>query len=112
MFANCQMGGVSIATPNVCTMPVGPSVVPLPYPNISQNAMADPSTAVQKVLICGASAHPLQTIVPKSSGDKADVIGGVMSGMTIGTVQASHRCQHLITLDHKFERIPVPQRMG
>ncbi len=90
MFANCQMGGVSIATPDVCTTPVGPSVVPIPYPNIAQNAMADPSTAVQKVLINGAPAHTLQTIVPTSSGDEAGVIGGVMSGMIMG------QCRHLM----------------
>ncbi len=84
-FANCQMGGMNMGIPDVCMTTVGPAVIPIPYPNIAQGAMADPSTAVQKVLISGAPAHTIQTIVPTSSGDESGVIGGVMSGMIMGS---------------------------
>jgi hypothetical protein len=83
-FANCQMGGINMASPDVCLTPMGTSVPPIPYPNIAQGAMANPGTAVQKVLISGAPAHTLQTIIPSSSGDEAGVCGGVMSGSIMG----------------------------
>jgi len=83
-FANCQMGGMNVASPDVCMTPVGPVVVPIPYPNIAQGASANPGTAVQKVLISGAPAHTILTEIPMSNGDDAGVIGGVMSGTIMG----------------------------
>jgi hypothetical protein len=83
-FANCQMGGTNMASPDVCLTPMGNSIPPIPYPNIAQGATANPGTAAQKVLISGAPAHTLQTIIPTSSGDEAGVCGGVMSGSIMG----------------------------
>lgn len=85
MFANCQMGGMNMATPDVCKTPSPPGApVPIPYPNIAQGATANPGTAAKKVLISGAPAHTLQTTIPMSNGDNAGVVGGVMSGMIMG----------------------------
>lgn len=84
MFANCQKGGQNFAFPDVCKTPVGPSVVPIPYPNMALGATANPGTAVMKVLISGAPAHNLGTVIPMSNGDNAGVIGGVKSGGMMG----------------------------
>jgi hypothetical protein len=73
-----------MGSPDVCLTPMGNSIPPIPYPNIAQGATANPSTAVQKVLISGAPAHTLQTIIPASSGDESGVCGGVMSGSIMG----------------------------
>lgn len=80
MFANCQKGGVNMAAPDVCKTPMGNSTPPIPYPNIAQGATANPGTIVQKVLICGAPAHTIQTVIPMSNGDNPGVCGGVISG--------------------------------
>lgn len=91
MFANCQMGGMNMATPDVCKTPSPPGApVPIPYPNIAQGATANPGTVAKKVLISGAPAHTLQTTIPMSNGDNAGVVGGVMSGMIMGP------CRHLM----------------
>jgi len=63
---------------------VGPSIVPIPYPNIALGATANPGTAAMKVLISGAPGHNLGTIIPMSNGDNAGVAGGVVSNMMMG----------------------------
>jgi len=84
MFLNCQKGGQNFAFPDVCKTPVGPSEVPIPYPNTALGATANPGTAVLKVLISGTPAHKLGTIIPLSNGDNAGVLGGVVSNMMMG----------------------------
>ena len=84
MFANCQMGGTNMAMPDVCKTPVGPAIVPIPYPNISQGAMAMPNTAAMKVLIAGGFGHTVGTQIPMSNGDQPGVAGGVISGCIMG----------------------------
>lgn len=78
-FANCQKGGMSAAFPDVCKTPVGPSVVPIPYPNVARTAAAKASTTAKKVLFCGSPAHNLKTVVPSSNGDEPGVLKGVIS---------------------------------
>jgi len=84
MFANCQMGGTNMGMPDVCKTPVGPAIVPIPYPNISQGAMAMPNTAAMKVLIAGGFGHTVGTQIPMSNGDQPGVAGGIISGMIMG----------------------------
>ena len=84
MFANCQMGGTNNAMPDVCKTPVGPSIVPIPYPNISMGTMAIPPTTALKVLIAGGPAHNLGTQIAMSNGDQPGVAGGIISGMIMG----------------------------
>lgn len=84
MFANCQMGGTNMGMPDVCKTPVGPAIVPIPYPNISMGATANPSTAAMKVLIAGGPAHTVGTEIPMSNGDQAGVAGGIISGCIMG----------------------------
>ncbi|MBF0529303.1 MAG: DUF4150 domain-containing protein, partial [Deltaproteobacteria bacterium] len=55
MFATTRAGGMdSVTAPDVCKTVVGPSVVPIPYPNIGVPSGANP-TAV-KLFIVGAHA--------------------------------------------------------
>ena len=86
MFANTQMGGMSLGFPDVCLTPIpspaGPIPTPLPYPNIAMGRMGIP--AVYVVLFGGAPAENLLTMSPMSSGNEAGVMGGVASGVFIG----------------------------
>ena len=84
MFANCQMGGQNMGMPDVCKTPVGPAIVPIPYPNISMGATANPSTGAMKVLIAGGPAHTVGTEIPMSNGDQPGVAGGIISGCIMG----------------------------
>lgn len=84
MFANCQMGGNNMGMPDVCKTPAGPAIVPIPYPNISMGATANPSTGAMKVLISGGPGHVVGTEIPMSNGDQAGVAGGVVSGGIMG----------------------------
>ena len=78
------MGGTNMGMPDVCKTPVGPAIVPIPYPNISMGATAMPSSAAMKVLIAGGFAHTVGTQIPMSNGDQPGVAGGLISGCIMG----------------------------
>ncbi|WKB53776.1 DUF4150 domain-containing protein [Eleftheria terrae] len=80
MFANCQMGGIDMAFPDVCLTP--PVPVPVPYPNIAASPMA--VGAAYNLLVGCAPAHNLGTTIPMTNGDNAGVALGVASGMVMG----------------------------
>jgi hypothetical protein len=82
MFANTQMMGMDFAFPDVCLTPAVPSPVPIPYPNIALGPTAIPNQV--KVLIMGAPAHNLGTVIPMSNGDNPGVATGVASGTVMG----------------------------
>jgi hypothetical protein len=94
MFANCQMGGVNNAMPDVCLTPIptpaGPVPTPIPYPNIAMGPTAIPPTTCLKVLLSGMPAHNMMTTIPMSNGDNAGVNMGVLSGMVMGP------CRHMM----------------
>ena len=94
MFANCQMGGQNMATPDVCITPIpspaGPVPTPIPYPNIAVVPTALPPSAALMVLVSGAPGHNMMTQAPMSNGDNAGVNMGVMSGMVMGP------CRHMM----------------
>jgi hypothetical protein len=77
MFADSQMMGTNLGFPDVCKTPVGPAIVPIPYPNISMKMMGVP--AAYNILIGGAPGHNLLTITPISNGDNAGVLLGLIS---------------------------------
>ncbi len=81
MFANTQMGGMSLGFPDVCLTPT-PAPVPIPYPNISAQPMGVP--AAYHVLFMCTPAHNLTTSVPLTNGDNPGVSMGVASGMVMG----------------------------
>ncbi len=81
---NTNLGGMSLGFPDVCLTPAGPVVVPVPYPNISMNLMANPGTCSPKVLAqCGMVMNQA-SMVMLTNGDNAGAVGGVMSGMMMG----------------------------
>ncbi len=81
MFANTQMCGVDMGFPDVCLTPT-PVPVPIPYPNIAAGPMGVP--AAYTVLITGAPAHNMATMVPLTNGDNPGVALGVASGLVMG----------------------------
>jgi hypothetical protein len=70
--------------PDTCKTPVGPVVVPIPYPNIGQVMMANPGTLATTILICGFPAATTNTELMMTQGDEAGVLGGVVSGIIMG----------------------------
>ncbi|MDR3300679.1 MAG: DUF4150 domain-containing protein [Candidatus Accumulibacter sp.] len=86
MFALTLKGGTAQSTvPDVCKTPAPPAgPVPIPYVNIFQCNMVNPSTASQKVFIDGAPALNVKSQTLISNGDEAGVNGGVSSNKFIG----------------------------
>ncbi|HEK1094934.1 TPA: DUF4150 domain-containing protein [Proteus mirabilis] len=80
MFANCQLGGLDLAAPDVCLTP--PIPIPIPYVNLASGATAIPN--VLSVQFSSMPAHNLATITPVTTGDEAGCIGGVCSGTIKG----------------------------
>jgi hypothetical protein len=77
MFANCQRGGIDQAVGDVCKTPP-----PVTFVNIGSGAMSVPTAPT--VLFAGMPAHNLTTITPKTQGDEAGVLGGVISNVFMG----------------------------
>lgn len=75
---------LSASVPDVCKTPVGPAVVPTPYPNIGMSAMADPGAIVDNVLLVAMPALNIGTTILMTNGDQAGVLGGVASNMIMG----------------------------
>lgn len=83
MFANCQLGGMNFAMPDVCKTPAPPiPFIPVPYPNMAMGMTAVPNCL--KVLIMAMPAHNLMTMIPMSNGDNAGVMGGLISQIFMG----------------------------
>jgi hypothetical protein len=82
MFANTQMMGMDLAFPDVCLTPVGPVVVPIPYPNIAMGPTAIPNQFT--VFIMAMPVHNLGTETPLTNGDNAGLATGVASGTVMG----------------------------
>jgi hypothetical protein len=81
MFANCQLGGLNFAFPDVCLTPILVPV-PIPYPNFSFGPTAIPTAP--NILMSCAPGHNIMTITPLSLGDTPGVNLGVASGMVMG----------------------------
>jgi hypothetical protein len=81
MFANCQLTGMNFAFPDVLLTPVGPVMVPIPYPNNQLLPAANPATACKKIFLSGMPAHNLMTMIPFSF---PGVGVGALSGMCMG----------------------------
>jgi hypothetical protein len=84
MFANCQLGGMHFAFPDVCNTPSPVGPIPIPYPNMATGLTANPATACKKIYLSCMPAHNLATQVPISQGDNAGVGLGVASGTVMG----------------------------
>lgn len=87
MLALTNTGGTFTAlVPDVCKTPSPGGPVPVPYPNIAQGVMVNPSTASSKVVVSMGQALTLSSKTLISNGDEAGTAGGVASGSFIGEV--------------------------
>ena len=85
--ASTTADGTCMGMPDVCKTPAPPPVgqVPIPYPNTAMlNQAINVST---KVKIVNKAAVTLKSKIPKSMGDEAGTLGGLVSGMNMGEVQ-------------------------
>ena len=95
-IAHKGSGGMSTVFPDVCKTPVGPSVVPIPYPNIGKSS--DTSNGPKSVTTDGKMPMVKGAKYSTSTGDEAGVAKGVMSSMTQG------ECEFMMySFDVKFE---------
>ncbi len=76
--------GQCVSFPDVCKTPVGPAVVPLPYPNMAQLNQVKMPTASKTVFLVGKNAVTEKSEIAMSSGDEAGSIGGVISSTIKG----------------------------
>lgn len=76
--------GSLMGFPDVCQTPMGPSVVPVPYPCDAVCSDADPATLAETVMICGFPAATVETVIMLCQGDEEGVLGGVISGGIMG----------------------------
>lgn len=82
MFANTNLGVLSLAFPDVCDVPVLGVPTPTPFPNISISFTDIP---VQfEVIIGGGLGENLATVSAITNGDEPGVEGGLESAMFIG----------------------------
>lgn len=73
------------SAPDICKTPSPAGPVPVPYPNIANSQMADPSSISSKVLVCGMPALHQASKISLSNGDEAGCAGGGMaSGKVMG----------------------------
>jgi hypothetical protein len=82
MFGNSQMGGMNLGFPDVCMTPIGPTPVPIPYPNFSLGPVGVPPSP--NVLWMCTPAHTLMTKPVFSLGDNP----GIATGIASATVMA------------------------
>ncbi|WP_028304045.1 PAAR-like domain-containing protein [Oceanospirillum maris] len=91
MFANSQQGAMSMMMPDVCKVPAPPAPpIPMPFPNMANSMLANPSTASTKVMMMNMPAHSLKTLVPLSMGDTPGVAGGLISSKIMS------ECRHMM----------------
>jgi carboxyl-terminal processing protease len=63
--------GLNFGSPDVCLTPVGPVIVPIPYPNFAAHAMA--VAFVPNVLVAMIPALNLGSVIPMTTGDEPGV---------------------------------------
>lgn len=89
-------GGMSPVFPDVCKTPVGPSIVPIPYPNIGKSS--DTSKGPKSVKTDKKMPMVKKAIYSTSTGDEAGVQKGIVSSKTKG------ECEYMMySFDVKFE---------
>jgi len=78
-------GGITIAFPDVCKTPIGPAVVPIPYPNI---ALSKHSAKTTKTVKCDGNPVCVKTSnFSTSTGDEPGVLKGIISSKIKGKAE-------------------------
>ncbi len=89
-------GGYSAVFPDVCKTPVGPSIVPIPYPNIGKSS--DTTKGPKSVKTDKKMPMVKGAKYSTSTGDEAGVAKGVISSKIKG------ECEFMMySFDVKFE---------
>src|SRR5690242_13461047 len=70
--------GLNIGFPDVCLTPVGPVIVPIPYPNFATHAMAAPFAAT--VFVTAMNGLNQGSIIPMTFGDNPGVAHPTVMG--------------------------------
>jgi hypothetical protein len=91
---NGPLPAMAMAFPDVCNTPMGPVVVPIPYPNIAMKIMAIPDQ-FEFIVMCFPS-HDISVIIPLTQGDDAGVLLGEMSGTVMGPCEYMDGSQVLL----------------
>ncbi len=87
MFQLTMAGGMQTGFPDVCLTPTPVGPVPIPYPNISTGAMANPASTALTVLTDAMPSLNQMSMIMLSNGDNAGVNMGVASGMVMGPTE-------------------------
>jgi hypothetical protein len=85
MPAGSKAGGTCFAAPDVCKVPAPPAPpIPTPFPNTG--SVADCNSTVDTVLIEKKDTVTEASKIPRSSGDEAGTLGGMVSNTNMGEV--------------------------
>ena len=87
MFLLTTAGGLNSGAPDTCLTPTPVGPVPIPYPNISTGATANPVTTAMTILTDGMPSFSQRTMIPMSQGDQPGTNLGVASGMVMGPTE-------------------------
>ncbi len=87
MFQLTSAGGMNLGVPDVCLTPTPVGPIPVPYPNTSTGATANPATTALTVLTDGMPSLNQMSMIPMSSGDNPGVNLGVASGLVMGPTE-------------------------
>lgn len=78
------------AFPDVCLTPAAPNPVPIPYPNIGQfsdTEQASGANGKDPVRIGGDPVVLKNSSIPRTSGDEAGTLGGVVQPFQMGKAE-------------------------
>ncbi|HOF05128.1 MAG TPA: DUF4150 domain-containing protein [Syntrophales bacterium] len=87
MFQLTSAGGMNLGFPDVCLTPTPVGPIPVPYPNMTTGATANPATTALTVLTDGMPSLNQMSMIPISNGDNAGVNMGVASGLVMGPTE-------------------------
>lgn len=87
MFQLTMGGGMQMGAPDVCLTPTPVGPVPIPYPNVSTGATANPASTALTVLTDAMPSLNQMSMIMLSNGDNAGVNMGVASGMVMGPTE-------------------------
>jgi hypothetical protein len=82
--ASTKAAGQTFAFPDVCKTPSPGGPIPLPYPNVGMVMQVTGESTKVKLVSQGAVTK--RSEVPRSMGDEAGTLGGVVSNMNMGKV--------------------------
>lgn len=96
--------GVTLCFPDICKTPIGPAVVPIPYPNAARSANTAKGT--KKVKCDGKSVCLKTSNFSTSFGDEPGVLRGIISNKVKGQADFINYSSNT-----KFEGKNVPRAM-